>query len=134
MAKIEHIAMTAKDPAKVAEFYKEAFDMQELGRSNDGAVYLTDGYINLTIINCKTEKDADVGANGPDFSGIHHIGFQVDDLDEAGIKLVDAKAQELAPREELKAWKWAGPDGVVIDLSQIGWRGALSPGQRQRTR
>ena len=33
MAKIKHIALTTKDPSKVAEFYKEAFEMVEVRRS-----------------------------------------------------------------------------------------------------
>ncbi len=38
MAKIKHIALTTKDPEKVAAFYKEAFDLQEIRRSPNGAV------------------------------------------------------------------------------------------------
>ncbi len=83
MAKIRHIALTTGNPAQVAAFYKEAFDMEEIRVSENGAVFLSDGYLNLAILNWKTEKDADVGINGPNFSGIHHLGFQVDDLDAA---------------------------------------------------
>ena len=54
MAKIRHIALTTKNPSAVAEFYKEAFDMQEIRRSDNGAVFLSDGYINLAILNWKT--------------------------------------------------------------------------------
>ena len=78
MAKIKHIALTTGDPSGVAAFYKEAFDLREVGRSDDGSVSLTDGYIYLAILNWKTEKDADVGPNGPNYSGIHHFGFLVD--------------------------------------------------------
>jgi hypothetical protein len=46
-------------------------------------VFLTDGYIHVAVLWHKTEKDADVGAHGPNFDGIHHFGFEVDDLDEA---------------------------------------------------
>ncbi len=63
MAKIKHIALTTKDPAEVAAFYKEAFGLQEIRRSKSGAVFLTDGYINLAILNWKTEADPDVGAS-----------------------------------------------------------------------
>ncbi len=83
MAKLKHIALTTQDPAKTAAFYKEAFGMREIRRNPRGAVFLTDGYINLAILNFKTEKDADVGAHGENFSGIHHFGFEVEDLDEA---------------------------------------------------
>ena len=83
MARIRHIALTTKEPAKVAEFYKEAFGLKELRRSPNGAVFLTDGHINLAILNHKDERSLDMGAHGPNFSGIHHFGFEVEDLDEA---------------------------------------------------
>ena len=135
MAKIRHIALTTKNPSQVAEFYKEAFDMQEIRRSENGAVFLSDGYINLAILNWKTEKDADVGPNGANYNGIHHIGFQVDDMDEATRKLEAANGRQLNQRPGVDVRtrsatprnyevKWAGPDGVVFDVSQSGWRGA----------
>ena len=134
MARIKHIALTTQNPEKVAAFYKEAFGLQEVRRSSNGAVFLTDGYINLAILNWKTEKDADVGANGPNFSGIHHFGFQVESLDEACEHLEGAQAQQLTTRDGLDSMmaagghrnfemKWAGPDGVVLDISHTGWAG-----------
>ena len=133
MAKIKHIALTTKDPAAVADFYKEAFDMQEIRRSDSG-VFLTDGYINMAILHWKTNEDADVGANGPNYNGIHHFGFEVDNLDTACSKLEGAQGQRLTEKGGLdKAMsptarnnfemKWAGPDGVVIDISHTGWAG-----------
>ena len=133
MAKIKHIAMTTQDPEKVAAFYKEAFDMQEVGKIGS-RVFLTDGYINLTILDRKTETDADMGAGGPAFSGIHHIGVQVDDIDEACNSLEAAEAVQLTQRTEshkqkvrtgLRNYsiKWAGPDGVIIDVSNMDWPG-----------
>lgn len=139
MAKIRHIALTTKDPSEVAEFYKKAFDMQELYRRPNGAVYLSDGYINLTILNCKTEEDADVGPLGPNFEGIHHIGFEVEDLDSASAKIEAAKGKHIEPQRERamataplttqgfqrpdtgNEMKWFGPNEVVIDISKGGW-------------
>lgn len=132
MAKIRHIALTTENPSQVAEFYKQAFDMQEIRRSENGAVFLSDGYINLAILNWKTEKDADVGPNGANYNGIHHIGFQVDDLDTACEKLEKVKGTQLNSREGLDQamaaggprnfeMKWAGPDEVVLDISHTGW-------------
>ncbi len=129
MAKIRHISLTTERPDQVAAFYKEVFDMHEVTR-NDRQVLLSDGYINMTIVKCKTEQDADVGANGPNYSGIHHIGFQVDDLDATNENLNAAKAELLTARERIgepraatgrAESKWAGPDGVVIDISEPGW-------------
>ena len=134
MARIKHIALTTKEPDKVAAFYKDAFDMQEIRRSPSGAVFLSDGYINLAILNWKTNDDADVGPNGPNYNGIHHIGFQVDDLDAACKKLEAVNGEQLTTRDGLNTgmlgarhnnfeMKWAGPDGVVIDISHTGWQG-----------
>ena len=132
MPRIKHIALTTKDPAKTAAFYKEAFGLQEIRRSPNGAVFLTDGYINVAVLNFKTEKDADVGAHGPNFSGIHHFGLEVEDLDEAAQRLEHANARQLTAKDGIDMemapdihrnfeMKWAGPDGVVIDISHTGW-------------
>jgi hypothetical protein len=95
-------------------------------------VFLTDGYINIAILNHKTEKDADVGAHGPNFDGIHHFGFEVEDIDEAATRLEHANAKQLTSKDDVDMqmaaaghrnfeMKWAGPDGVVIDISHTGW-------------
>jgi catechol 2,3-dioxygenase-like lactoylglutathione lyase family enzyme len=134
MARIKHIALTTKEPAKVAEFYKSAFGLKELRRSANGAVFLTDGHINVAILNHKGETSADMGAHGPNFSGIHHFGFEVDDLDTACAQLETVHAERLSAKDGVDAamaggghanfeMKWAGPDGVVIDISHTGWEG-----------
>ena len=134
MARIKHIALTTKEPAKVAEFYKSAFGLQELRRSPNGAVFLSDGHINVAILNTKGEESPDMGAHGPHFTGIHHFGFEVDDLDAAGEKLEAAHGLRLTAKGESDAQmrdglhanfeqKWSGPDGVVIDVSHTGWEG-----------
>src|SRR5467141_4308651 len=101
MPRIKHIALTTKEPGKVAAFYKEAFGLQEIRRSPNGAVFLTDGYINLAILNWKTEKDADVGTNGPNYSGIHHFGFEVDDLAETSEQIEQVQGQRLSQKDGL---------------------------------
>ena len=134
MARIKHIALTTKEPAKVAEFYKSAFGLKELRRNANGCVFLTDGHIHMAILTTKGEESADMGAHGPHFTGIHHFGFEVDDLDEAGQRLEGAHGHRLQRKEESDAamrdgvqanfeQKWAGPDGVVIDVSHTGWEG-----------
>ena len=132
MARIKHIALTTGNPDKVAAFYRDALGLKEIRRSSSGAVFLSDGYINLAILNHKTEKDADVGANGPNYNGIHHFGFEVDDLDDACQKLEAAQARPLTRKPGIETplppgrhrnfeMKWSGPDEVVIDISHTGW-------------
>jgi lactoylglutathione lyase len=134
MARIRHIALTTKEPAKVAEFYKSAFGLKELRRSPNGAVFLSDGHINLAILNHKDERSLDMGAHGPNFSGIHHFGFEVEDIDAACDQLEQAHGRRLSAKDGVDAamasgghanfeMKWSGPDGVVIDIPHTGWEG-----------
>ena len=141
MPKIKHIAMTAQDPHKVAAFYMELFGMEEVGRSGDSHVYLSDGEMNLTIRSCKAAGDADVGESGAGFEGIHHIGFVVDDVGEYSEKALKIGAKMLSPAKAVAAGattgggappgrdysnaevKISGPNGVVLDMSEAGWIG-----------
>src|SRR5436190_21165276 len=86
MPKLRHIAIAAEDPEKMAEFYKEAFDFKEVGRPNgalaDG-VFLSDGTLNIAILKFKTDQ---LG-KGLDYSGLHHFGMLVEDVDEASKRL-----------------------------------------------
>src|SRR5712692_7613617 len=120
MAKIRHIAIATKNPEATACFYREHFEMQEVGRVDSRlaeGIYLSDGTINLAILNFKTDQ---LG-RGMDYTGVHHFGFLVDDVD-AMSKSLEAHG---APRFELNAAggmgsfevKHRGPDGVVFDIS-----------------
>ena len=80
--------------------------MEEIRRSDNSAVFLSDGYIKLAILNWKTENDADVG---PNYNGINHIGFQIEDLDQACEKLSDIDGEELNSRDGLNNAMRAGP-------------------------
>ncbi len=138
MAKIKHIAIATQEPEKTANFYKQVFDLQEVGRVNsDNAegYYLSDGHINLAILRFKNDKAAG-DRFGAKYSGLHHIGFQVDDLSIADARLRRANSYPLdkinialhdgtgRPRMGRNVeLKYCGPDGVVIDISQGGWVG-----------
>jgi catechol 2,3-dioxygenase-like lactoylglutathione lyase family enzyme len=138
MAKIKHIAISAQDPAKTAGFYKSVFDLQEVGRvDNDIAegYYLSDGHINLAILRFKNETVAGEEF-GTAYSGLHHIGFQVEDSGATDAKL---RAADCHRREDINSalhaeiggghggrnveTKYGGPDGVMVDVSQAGWVG-----------
>ena len=136
MPKIKHLALTTSDPSKAAEFYKKAFDLQEIRRDEKGQVFLSDGEFNMAILNFKTNDDDDVGAHGPNFSGIHHIGFYVEDVEAQAEKLKQAGGEQLTPTvtpgtgglfgsgmgHSNAEVKFSGPDGVIIDMSESGWQ------------
>src|ERR1700685_3984955 len=111
MARIPHIALTTENPSKTAAFYKEAFGLTEIRRSPNGAVFLTDGHINVAVLNLKDNKSPDVGAHGENFTGIHHFGFEVDDLDGAVNQLQLANAEQLTGKDHVDTTMAAGGHG-----------------------
>ena len=68
-------------PGEDAEFYKQVFDMVEVGRTDSPiakGIYLSDGTINLAVLRFKTKEAADRNDGlGPVF-GLHHFGFWVE--------------------------------------------------------
>ncbi len=94
MPKLRHIAIAAEDPEAMAEFYKKAFDFEEVGRPNgvlaDG-VFLSDGTLNMAILKFKTDQ---LG-KGMDYRGIHHFGVLVEDVDEFSKRLEKSRCPAL---------------------------------------
>jgi glyoxylase I family protein len=137
MPKIKHIAISTQDVDKTAKFYIEVFGMKEVGKVNSPGArgyYLTDGDLNLAILNFKNDAVAGV-ERGKDWNGIHHIGFQVESLEEIAERLAAAGSQ---PRHDVNEAlgvghgqrhegnvevKYSGPDGVMLDVSETGWVG-----------
>jgi glyoxylase I family protein len=137
MPKIKHIALSTQDVDKTAKFYIDVFGMKEIARiDSPGArgYYLSDGDINLAILNFKSDAVAGV-ERGKDWSGLHHIGFQVESLeaiaerlDAAGSERRDDVNQALGVGQGHHRYanvevKYSGPDGVMLDVSESGWVG-----------
>ena len=137
MAKIKHIAISTQDPAKTAQFYKEVFGLKEIAKiDSPGATgfHLTDGDINFAVLKFKNDQTAGV-PQGKAYSGLHHIGFEVDSIEAVDKKLADAGApirddinQALGLGRNLASHvnaevKYSAPDGVIIDISETGWAG-----------
>jgi len=142
MPKIKHIAISTQDVEKTAKFYIEVFGMKEIARvDSPGATgyYLSDGDLNLAILNFKNDQVAGV-ERGKGYSGIHHIGFQVESLEaiaeklaEAGAPLRDDINEALGVGQGRRHGgnvevKYRGPDGVILDVSETGWVGTSGLG------
>ena len=140
MPKIKHIAISCQDVDKTAKFYMEVFGMKEVGKVESmGArgYYLTDGDINLAILNFKNDAVAGV-ERGTGWSGIHHIGFQVESLEDIADKLATAGAPKRDDINEALGVghgrrtggnvevKYSAPDSVTVDVSETGWVGTPS--------
>ena len=99
--RIKHIALHTEDPAATAEWYKTVFGLDELRRTpNDtGAdgVWLTDGYIYFAILRMGSEDAPNLGEGPSTVKGVHHIGFYVDDLEEAVAAVEDPRRHRMPP-------------------------------------
>ncbi len=114
MAKIRHLAMFTTDPEKLVKFYEDVFDMKVVLRRDTGAIYMTDGYINLAVLKNKGNQN----------SGLNHFGFQVDDMAETIQKLEDAGglvASLAAHNSPYAEQRTIDPDGNTFDLSVHGF-------------
>src|SRR5215831_4281951 len=136
MPKIKHIALSTQDVEKTAKFYVETFGMKQVGKIDDPGTrgcFLTDGDLNLAILNFKNDTAAGI-ERGKAFSGIHHIGFQVESHDAIAERLAEAGARRRDDVERALGMgghqphgnvevKYTGPDGVMLDVSETGWLG-----------
>ena len=130
MAKLRHVAVMVDDLDVAAAFWSAAFELEEIGRVGDpavvGAVYLTDGVINVSLIKA-------LPGSAQEFPrGLNHLGFVVQDAEAAMARAADAGAVSLlsdAERASAKAggssWevKMKTPDGIAFDFSEQGWPG-----------
>ena len=128
MAKIKHIAIRTTDVEKTVAFYKEVFDLKQVGLGRNG-IYLSDGHINLAILKYQPEKYEE-----PTKIGVDHLGFLVEDVDGTLAKLSARGGKALTDRIHLTPtdpstpqsyWeiRCMGPDDQVVDVSGSGWVG-----------
>jgi catechol 2,3-dioxygenase-like lactoylglutathione lyase family enzyme len=137
MAKLRHIAIATQNEEETVRFYVEVFGMTEITKINSPLVsgsFLTDGTINLAILHFKNDQVAGV-ERGKEWSGIHHIGFEVESLEEVAQKLAAAGCERRddinqaiglgmgGARHGNAEVRYSGPDGVMFDVSQTGWVG-----------
>jgi predicted enzyme related to lactoylglutathione lyase len=115
---IRHLAIMTLDPERLAKFYEQTFEMKRLtgkGVPGSKAVYMTDGYITLALLENKADGKP---------SGLNHFGWQVDDQDEIASRMasfgvkVPAKRPADRPYAETRG---TDPDGNNFDLSVQGY-------------
>jgi len=129
-AKLRHFAVVVKDLQKAAKFYEGVFGLKRVGEETldfASAVYLSDGVINLALLNYFGKRGSGLD-DAKNYVGAHHFGFQVDDLAETQ-KKIEAMGGKFffdlgddAEKENFER-KFKDPDGVIFDISKKGWQG-----------
>ncbi len=88
MARIRYLAILSEKPEEMARFYTRFLKMDELGRSAEGDISLTDGFYNFTLL----KRRASLGEPRMEV-GLHHVGLEVENLRE-----VEARYRAFHPR------------------------------------
>jgi predicted enzyme related to lactoylglutathione lyase len=130
MAQLRHFAVCVGDLEKSANFYESVFDLKRVGREDieiGSAIYLSDGVINLALLNFAGSKGNDIKGDPTKAIGANHFGFQVDDLADAQKRIEAAGGKFFFDLGDERHGnferKFKDPDGVVFDISQNGWIG-----------
>lgn len=121
MPKLRHIAYRAEDVEGMAGFFARSFEMNIVERRRNGAIDLSDGTINITIL----PSTLPTSDGQPSATGIDHLGFTVEDEAATREHLLAAGGKELTTVDlggsahyEVKS---EGPEGIVVDLGH--WAG-----------
>lgn len=126
LAKLRHIAMQVPDLEKAASFYEAAFGLERVHEAESpigNALMLTDGVMNLTLLNFPDGKGGQI--NGLDWAGLHHFGFIVGDLDAAQARIEEAGGSYFMklpayPGVEVET-KFKDINGIVFDIAEHPW-------------
>ena len=128
--RIDHVAVCVRDLEKSAKFYQGVFDLKEVGRETleiGSAIYMSDGVINLALLNFSGSKGNDIKGDPTKAVGANHFGFQVDDLAETQKRIESAGGTFFFDLGDERHGnferKFKDPDGVVFDISKNGWIG-----------
>src|SRR5205085_230414 len=86
-------------------------------------VFLTDGSTNIAILKF---NDDQLG-KGVDYTGMHHFGVVVEDV-QAWMDKLEAMGLQRVPYDippnSHAEYKYRGPDGVVFDITGHAWEGS----------
>jgi catechol 2,3-dioxygenase-like lactoylglutathione lyase family enzyme len=133
--RIHHIKLRVMNPASIAAFYRDLFDLQEADKAlEDPNHYLTDGQVTLIIAPWKMSDFEGAGIDRP---GLEHVGFKVESVEVVKKELAALREANPEMRERVVSEPSEGerrlaliascrhgqhqcssPDGVFVDISE----------------
>jgi len=136
MAKLKHVGIASRDPDSAVKFFTDVLDWKiagEINSRNATGYYVTDGNMNIALLKFKNAPAAGT-EYGLEYEGLHHLGFQVDDLEQTAGKFASggfdprhdiniAQGLGASPHKDNAEYKYRGPNGVTVDVSERGWVG-----------
>jgi len=128
-SKLRHIAIQVPDLEKAAGFYENVFGLKRVAQVDSpigNAISLSDGIMNLTLLHFPEGTKG--GKGGPDWAGLHHIGFVVEDEKATAEKIKQHGGEffmQLPSYPGVDAEKkFKDLNGVVFDVAEHDWRQA----------
>ena len=112
MPRLRCLTITAKEPNRLAEFYREVFELETVSES-DLLVRLSDGVFTLALLKLEDDRHR----------GLHASGFEVENLEDVE-KRVEHSDKASAPYSERQV---ADPDGNLVDLSRRSFGASMPP-------
>ncbi|HXG51158.1 MAG TPA: VOC family protein [candidate division Zixibacteria bacterium] len=132
--RVSHFKLRVMNPAGIAAFYRDLFDLREEEKAlEDPNHYLSDGRVTLVIAPWKMTDYEGAGIDRP---GLEHLGFKVEDVEsvkrelgELRDRLPEMREPPVAVPEEGERrlaliatcrharYSFSDPDGVFIDIS-----------------
>jgi catechol 2,3-dioxygenase-like lactoylglutathione lyase family enzyme len=94
MATLRYVAFISENPEKLTDFYHRFLGTEQIGRSAEGDISITDGFYNLTFFKSRP------GLNEMRMDcGLHHIGLEVDDLEAVKGRFLDLNPRGMILQE-----------------------------------
>jgi hypothetical protein len=98
---------------------------------------MSDGEVNLALLQYKSEVGSDL-KDASSFVGIHHFGFQADNLEEQQAA-IEARRRKILfdlgeEGDEGFERKFKDPNGIIFDINDTGWTMTASkkPGKKSK--
>lgn len=120
MPQLRHLAIAARDPARLASFYREVFGLKTVQEGNT-TILLSDGAFTLVLLKARPDQSRE----------LYHLGFRVESVqrmqgrfEKAGMKASLPASSDSQPYAELCV---ADPDGNSINVSEKSF--AISEGK-----
>ena len=122
-AKIRHIAIFSENPKRLADFYGEVFGTVLTGVADNGAAWVTDGYMDIALLPVLGRANRK--------PGIHHWGFTIDEAEKPAIvaRLKEQGSKVYSPYVDSPEAHRPYAEDAVIDPD--GNRFDLSTGMRK---
>ena len=127
-AQFLHVALNCKDPIAIERFYTQHFGFKRARVYDPGStqvVVIKAGNLALELFAAVGEAPTwPAGKAGPEYQGLRHLAFLVDDLDAKLAELGASVRVDLGPVDMGQyiqgmrvAWV-ADPEGNILELSQ----------------